>query len=258
MSLTRRTIGFPGRDAQAVESPPAAGGDELMAALRLPPPGATIVVNGTAGDLGRSLCEQLSSFVGRDGVAGAALARRLTVVTGGTDAGIFSILGAALAAHTAPLVGVAPSALVTWPDRPAAGSGGPDRRRVPLEPHHSHFVLVDGDEWGDETGALLALARALGVLGPSVAVVCGGGPVTRHEALGHVRDGRPVVVLAGSGRFADELAAAVAAAVLADHTPAGLDPCVAEILAVGDVTVSPVSAGPDAFVRTVLAAIASR
>jgi hypothetical protein len=92
---------------------------------------------------------------------------------------------------------------------------------VPLEPHHTHFVLVDGDAWGDETPALLALAGALARLAPSVAVICGGGAVTRTEVAGHQRAGRPIVAVAGSGRVADELPASgvapgrVVAAVLA-------------------------------------------
>jgi hypothetical protein len=58
--------------------------------------------------------------------------------------------------------------------------------------------------------------------------------VTRAEVAGHVRAGRPVVVLAGSGRFADELAGA--------HDGP-------------HVTVCPLSAGPAALVEAVLAVL---
>jgi hypothetical protein len=184
-----------------VDASPDVDGDELLAALGLPPPQATLVLNGSTAHLDSGVAGDLVAVFGDDGLAGAVSRQRLTTVTGGTDAGIFSILGRALADRTAPLIGVAPRALVSGP----GGSG-----RVPLEPHHTHFVLVDGDEWGDETPALLALSRALSRSGPSVAVICGGGPVTRNEVLGHVRDGRPLIVLGGSGRLADDLAAGTA------------------------------------------------
>ncbi|MGH9265913.1 MAG: hypothetical protein ACRD1D_14585, partial [Acidimicrobiales bacterium] len=164
------------------------------------------------------------------------------------DAGIFSILGRAMTNRSAPLVGVAPGRLVTWPGR-AGSSGDADGSRVPLEPHHSHFVLVDGQAWGDETEALLGLSRALARHGPSVAVVCGGGPVTRKEVLGHVRDRRPVVVLAGSGRFADELAAAVAGEGQELH------PETSQIVGRGALTVCPIDAGGEALDQAVRTAL---
>ncbi len=153
--------------------------------------------------------------------------------------------------RSAPLVGIAPRRLVTWPGRLPAALRWLDRSRVPLEPHHSHFLLVDGVRWGDETPAFLALAGALSERAPSVAVVCGGGPVTRQEVLGHVRDDRPVLVLDGSGRFADELAAAL------DGRAPGqrYDPTLAEIVADGDVSVCALSAGASALSDAVHAAL---
>ena len=32
---------------------------------------------------------------------------------------------------------------------------------VHLDPNHSHFVLVEGDRWGDETTKLFEIATAL-------------------------------------------------------------------------------------------------
>jgi hypothetical protein len=166
-----------------VEARLDATGDDLLAALDLPAPRGTIILNGTTAERDPQMADVLTEL------AAAAVRERLTVVTGGTDAGVFSLFGAAMAEPTAPLVGVAPR----------------DREGVPLEPHHTHFVLVDGDDWGDETPALLALAEALARLAPSVAVICGGGPVTRIEVAGHQRAGRPIVAVAGSGGVADEL-----------------------------------------------------
>ena len=118
------------------------------------------------------------------GVGKVAVTDGLTVVTGAIDAGIFSMLGAAMEERTAPLIGVAPRALVTWPTR---GPAGDDRED--LEGHHSHFVPVDGSEWGDETATMITLAT-LGRQAPSAAIICGGGEIARRELLAHVADGR--------------------------------------------------------------------
>jgi hypothetical protein len=180
---------------------PDIDGEELFVALHLPVPRATIVLNGSTAEVDRRWAPALQAL------AGAAMRERLTVVTGGTDAGIFSLFGAAMTEPSAPLVGVAPC----------------ERDGVPLEPHHTHFVLVEGDWWGCETPALLALAGALSGLAPSVAVVCGGGPVTRTEVAGHVRAGRPVLAVAGSGGVAGELGRGVDAGALVDAVLAALD-----------------------------------
>ena len=195
-----------------------ARGDDLLAALDLPPPRGTVVLNGSTGDLPPDVAARLIPVLGTAGLAGLAAEQGLTVVTGGTDAGIFSILGGALDGAGATLIGVAPHGLV-----PSS---------VPLEPHHTHMVLVDGERWGDETGVLLELVAALCRRAPCVAVVCGGGPVTRTEVAGHLAARRPVIVLEGSGRFADELAA---------------EP--------GEATVVPLSSAPEGLVAAVLAAL---
>ena len=178
---------------------PHIGGDELIAGLELPAPRATVILNGPTAECDPALAGVLGEL------AAAAIRERLTVVTGGTDAGIFALFGAAMAEPTAPLVGVAPR----------------NRDGVALEPHHTHYVLVEGDTWGDETPALLALAGALGRLAPSVAVICGGGSVTRLEVAGHQAAGRPIVAVAGSGGVGGELGG-VAPAALVDAVLAAL------------------------------------
>jgi hypothetical protein len=245
------TISFPGgTTSRVVESGADVDGGALLARLGLPPPVGALIVNGTTAPLSVDL-DGLDDVLA-EGVARVAVADRLTVVTGATDAGIFSLLGAAMVDATVPLVGVAPRQLVTWPGRVPDGAGPPEREREPLERHHSHFVLVDGREWGDETATMLALADALGRLAPTAAVLCGGGAVARNETLGHVRAGRPVFVLAGSGRLADDLAAAVDGARRAD------DPELAEMVERGDLIVLPLAGGPDRVAEAIRAVMAGR
>jgi hypothetical protein len=112
---------------------------------------------------------------------------------------------------------VVPAGRVIWPGRALPTERAQDDEElVPLEPHHSHFLLIAGEEWGVETKAMLALSEALSVDCASLAVLAGGGTGARREVLGHVRAGREVIVLASTGRFAGELAGVIADGRAAD------------------------------------------
>ena len=157
-----------------------------------------------------------------DGLARVTAEETLTVVTGGTDAGIFSLFGKGIEkwGKRATVVGVVPEKLVKWP-----GGGAGDTY---LEPHHSHFVLVDGKEWGDETATIYALIGEWGRTCPTVAVFAGGGEVTLGEMRSNLRQRRRMILLSGSGRTTD----AVLAARRAGSWP---DPSICEIAARGEI-----------------------
>ena len=230
--MTRHSIVLPGeRRALAVLAPADVSGTDAVAALALPPPRGVIVLNGGTVDLPSDLSTPLGRIIG-DGIARVAVEERLTVVTGGTDAGVFSLFGQALGGDgTGPCIGVVPAGRVSWPGRTLQATPAPDSEDlVPLERHHSHFLLIAGEEWGIETDAMLALSEALSVDCASLAVLAGGGAGARREVLGHARAGREVIVLAGTGRFADELANAM-------FTGRAADPETASIAATGLITV---------------------
>ena len=127
------------------------------------------------------------------------------IVTGGTDAGVFHLLGLALSSapeRPAAVVGVAPAREVAA----EAGSAGPDA--VALAPGHDGFVLTPGT-WGDETPVLSRLVSAVAGGRPAVMLLVGGGAATVTELVEHLRQQRAVVVLEGSGRLADQVARAV-------------------------------------------------
>jgi hypothetical protein len=210
----RRSIHVSDGDrAIAVVVPPTVSGEEAVSALGLSAPRGLIVLNGGTADLSPELQTNLRRTLA-SGLAPAAIEEGLTVVTGGTDAGIFALFGEALAGErTAPCVGVVPAGRVTWAGREWPGGRPPTGEKpVPLEPHHSHFLLVEGDEWGVETDAMLALSAALSAQAPSLAVLAGGGTGARREVVAHLRAKREVIVLGGTGRFAERLAAAIAGA----------------------------------------------
>ncbi|MEZ4660417.1 MAG: hypothetical protein R2911_22905 [Caldilineaceae bacterium] len=171
--------------------------EELLGA----PPRGLVILNGGTAHLANELAQQLARAL-QDGLANVVAAERLTVITGGTDAGIFHLFGRGRAqwGAAAPCIGVAVANLVTWP--------GKEDGEAPLEPNHSHFVLTDGDHWGDETETMYALVRALAAECLSVAVFAGGGEITIHEMQANVAQGRPMIMLAGSGRATDKVLAA--------------------------------------------------
>jgi hypothetical protein len=129
-----------------------------------------------------------------------------TIVDGGTDAGIMRLIGRARAATNSSfqLVGVAAAGTVRVPNAPAP----PADDAADLEPNHTHVVLVPGDSWGDETPWLSAVAATIAADMPSATLVINGGAITFDDALTSMRARRPLIVLAGSGRAADEIACA--------------------------------------------------
>ena len=104
-----------------------------------------------------------------------------------------------------PLVGVAPEALVTW-------LGGPrstkflwwGKKRWQLEPHYSHFILVPGSQFGDESPWIVDTATILSKGNRSVTVLINGGEVSRKDIELSLEQGRPVIALSRTGRLADE------------------------------------------------------
>jgi hypothetical protein len=244
--IPQRIVLPDGREAIAVAATRTTSGDDLVAALDLPPARGVVALNGGTEEVEGQLRERLSRALG-GALAGVARADALILVTGGTNAGAFALLGEGLADKPPPAsVGVAVADLVV-PRAAGAVSAGSDDDRVPLEPHHTHFVLAEGQEWGDETSALLALLGALDRDTPSVAVIAGGGEVTRREALGHAQAGRPLIVLAGSGRFADELCAWAERDPATPPAPREL----AQLIRDGKVDVVALDGEPDGLARAV-------
>lgn len=127
------------------------------------------------------------------------------VVDGGTNAGIMRLMGEARAGikATFALIGVCPIDLVNLPHQtnPLA--------EIALEPHHTHFMLVPGSNWGDESPWLAQIASYLSGNLPSVTVLINGGAISLVDAQENVARNRPLVVIAGTGRLADDIAKVV-------------------------------------------------
>jgi hypothetical protein len=162
---------------------------QVIADLALPAPRAVLILNGGAAELTPELQERLAGLFAE--LAGLIVEEKITVITGGTEAGVFGLFGQALSAWsgpTAPCLGVA----ITGQSAPKI-----------LEPHHTHFVLVEGNNWSDETPVMYRLATVLAEQCLSLAMFAGGGAIVIDEMLQNVAQARQMILLAGSGRSTD-------------------------------------------------------
>jgi hypothetical protein len=172
------------------------------------------------------------------GLARFAEEQGAIIIDGGTEAGIPVLIGAARRKLRArfPLVGIAPLELVQYP-----GYDNPDG--APLNTGHSHFVLTAGDEFGDESEMITILTNELSGLGqqPALGVLINGGKIAREEVYARTTSDKlsfPLIVIEGTGRFADILAQAF----YAGHTE---DADLQAIISKGKLQMVSVNDGPD-------------
>ncbi|MEZ2320484.1 MAG: hypothetical protein ACBR15_15935 [Microcoleus sp.] len=187
--------------------------------LGLSSPRPVIVVVGGASKLSEVDRERLRSLF-LTVLAPLAESLNAYVVDGGTDAGIMQMMGETRyqTGGTFPLIGVTCVGLATLPNQPP-----PAEDACALEPHHTHFVLVPGSQWGDESAWIAQIASVLSGGLSSVTVLINGGEITWKDAAESVEAQRPIVAIAGSGRTADILVAALNGTVTDDRACALVD-----------------------------------
>jgi hypothetical protein len=151
----------------------------------------------------------------------------LIVADGGTDAGVMRLMGNAREeiSGTFLLVGVSPDGLVKLPD-----GGNISTELTDLESHHTHFFLVQGDQWGDESRWLAEIASQMAGDYPSVTVLINGGNIALVDAMENLRVHRPLLVIEGSGRLADEIAEAI------NYPDQERRPEITELMEMGEIT----------------------
>jgi hypothetical protein len=196
-------------DAGSVPAVRVTEANELQAALGalgLYPPRPTLVVVGGAAGLEEARMDGLRP-VFAVGIAPVIQKYGAVGVDGGTRFGAMRLFGEARAATQAtfPLVGVV-----------AAGPVKLRRERANahvdtvLEPNHTDFVFVPGEEWGSEAPWIGRTAAVLAGTAGSITVLVNGGEIAYSDVQHSVEAGRPVVVVSGSGGTADVFAAATA------------------------------------------------
>jgi hypothetical protein len=164
-------------------------------ALGLHAPRLVIVVVGGTGAMGDADLTRLRPLLD-EALLPVAVRVAAVVVDGGTRSGVMRALGESFARASAAqvsLVGVAVTGTVRVPELAA-----PSLDAVELDPHHTHFVLVPGTTWGEESPWLTLVARTIAGSLPSVTVIMNGGEITLDDVARSVAADRPVLVVDGS------------------------------------------------------------
>lgn len=187
-----------------------------MEALGLHPPRPSVVVVGGAASLEKTGIDGLRP-VFATGITPVMQRYGAVGVDGGTPFGVMRLFGEARAAAVPafPLIGVVAAGTVQLPRGQAV-----THAETVLEADHTHFVIVPGDNWGDEAPWIASTATVLAGAAPSIAVLIGGGQIAYADVRHSVEAGRRVVVVAGSGGTADGLADALAGAPADDRAAA--------------------------------------
>lgn len=183
---------------------------ELLIALKelgLKTSRPTLVIVGGASGLATDDLEKLRSLF-QEVLCPFADSLNFTVIDGGTDAGVMQLMGQARTATSCqfPLLGVVVQQKAILPSCPA-----PAEDAAALEPNHTHFILVPGSEWGDESDWIADTATILSNdEHPSMTMLINGGAIALHQDVPNsLEHTRPVLIFAGSGRSADYLANAM-------------------------------------------------
>lgn len=142
-------------------------------------------------------------------ISGIAQELGAVVICGATTIGLMAAIGPIRKQnqHTFPLIGIAPEGLVSMPGGPKSAKflwWGSDRRQ--LQPLASHFLLVPGSHFGDESAWMFDTAIVLSQEHQAVTILINGGEVARKDVELSLENDRPVIVLSRTGHLADALA----------------------------------------------------
>jgi hypothetical protein len=242
-------ISFPnGESAVAIRVATDCDPNLVLRAFRFSHLYPAIFISGGAGGMSEEDIHRIHHIMAE--VARFAQEQGACIVDGGTESGVMQMIGDARlqAKHTFPLIGVAPIHKIAYP-----GFANPEEE-AQLEDSHTHFVLVDGDDWGDESAVILRLTRTISGKGklPALGILINGGRVALHDVyMASTAELKlPMLILEGSGRAADEISTAF-------RTGRTQRDILKAILAGGDIELVAADEGPGA-IRQKLAARFSR
>jgi hypothetical protein len=134
---------------------------------------------------------------------------KVLMICGATIVGIMGLIGQTRLAHgyQFPLLGITLNNLASWPkDSRSSLCLWWKKERWSLSCGYSHFILIPGERFGDDSPWIVDAASWLSRDNRSVTILANGGGVARKDINLSLTNNRPVVVLAGTGRLADELA----------------------------------------------------
>jgi hypothetical protein len=212
-----------GCNAQALWLSPQQTSPQALETLQLNHLRPTLVVIGGAGLMTEESLQRLKTIF-NDVLAPLATDMNLTVLDGGTDSGVIQMMGRARHATNGqfPLIGVVPQGKALLPN---AHQAEDDDSGHALEPNHTSFFLIPGDDWGSESSWLADFASLISAGQKSLTVLINGGKIALTDLKANLATGRPAMVIAGSGRLADTITA-----VMTGKPPEDVDPQIVELV----------------------------
>ena len=162
--------------------------------LQIPHPKPVIVLVGGASGIG-----WLDKFPMRKAIRIVARLAEETgsiVVDGGTQAGVMQEMGRQRKQNkfSFPLIGVVFDSLLMQEEPESI-----------LDPNHTHFFLIPGEDWGDESAWISRIGTAIAGDQKSITVLVNGGNISKTDVEYSLLENRPAFVIRGTGRMADEI-----------------------------------------------------
>lgn len=167
---------------------------EALTQLEIPHPKPVIVLVGGAGGIG--WWDQFPMSRAIRIIARLAEETGSVVVDGGTQAGIMKEIGRQRKRNkfSFPLVGVVFDSLLMKEEPESI-----------LDPNHTHFFLIPGEDWGDESAWISKIGTAIAREKKSITVLVNGGQISRTDVGYSILEDRPTFVMRGTGRMADQI-----------------------------------------------------
>lgn len=167
---------------------------EALTELQIPHPKTVIVLVGGAGGIG--FWDKFPMRKAIRIIANLAEETQSVIVDGGTQAGIMKEIGKQRKQNkfSFPLIGVVFDSLLM--------------REAPesiLDPNHTHFFLIPGEDWGDESAWISKIATAIASDKKSMTILVNGGNISRTDVQYSLLENRTAVVMRGTGRMANEI-----------------------------------------------------
>ena len=167
---------------------------EALVELKIPHPNRVIVLVGGAGGIG--FWDKFPMRKAIRIIARLAEETQSVVVDGGTQAGIMTEIGKQRKQNTFsfPLIGVVFDSLLMKEDPKSI-----------LDPNHTHFFLIPGEDWGDESAWISKIATAIAGKQKSMTILVNGGNISKTDVQYSLLENRPAFVMRGTGRMADKI-----------------------------------------------------
>jgi|SRR5215216_110444 len=162
--------------------------------LHVPHPKTVIVLIGGAAGIGWLDKFPMRKAIGI--VARLAEETQSIIIDGGTQAGIMTEIGKQRNRNrfSFPLIGVVFDSLLMKEDPQSI-----------LDPNHTHFFLIPGEDWGDESAWISKIATNIAGDKKSITILVNGGNISRTDIEYSLLEDRPALVMRGTGRLADEI-----------------------------------------------------